>query len=106
MGFSHEHILLGDIGATNARLALLSNGVLGPIKVLTVAEFPRFADAVSAFLDGHGRHMSAPEALLAAVTRGLAEVGTQFPGLSLKLEHSEHFRPGKPEPTHRITSTL
>ena len=49
MGFSHGRMLLGDIGATNARLALLSNGVLGPIKCLTVAEFPRFADAVTAF---------------------------------------------------------
>jgi len=52
------------------------------------------------------RAEAAPEALLAAVTRALAEVGTEFPGLTLKLEHSEHFRPGKPEPTHRITSTL
>ena len=65
MGFSHEHMLLGDIGATNARLALLSNGVLGPIKCLTVAEFPRFTDAVNAFLDCHCRQMSVPEALLA-----------------------------------------
>lgn len=65
MGFSHEHILLGDIGATNARLALLSNGVLGPIDCLTVAEFSRFTDAVSAFLDHHCRQMSVPEALLA-----------------------------------------
>jgi glucokinase len=65
MGFSHEHMLLGDIGATNARLALLSNGVLGPIDCLTVAEFPRFTDAVTAFLHGHGRQTSVPEALLA-----------------------------------------
>jgi glucokinase len=65
MGFSHEHILLGDIGATNARLALLSNGVLGPIDCLTVAKFSRFTDAVSAFLHGHGRQVSVPEALLA-----------------------------------------
>jgi glucokinase len=65
MGFSHEHMLLGDIGATNARLALLSNGILGPIKCLTVSEFSRFTDAVSAFLDCHCRPMSVPEALLA-----------------------------------------
>jgi glucokinase len=65
MGFSHEHMLLGDIGATNARLALLSNGVLGPINWFTVAEFPRFTDAVNAFLDCHCRELSVPEALLA-----------------------------------------
>jgi len=45
-----------------------------------------------------------PETLLAAVNRALAEVAPQFPGLTLKLEHSEHFRPGKPQPTHRIPS--
>ena len=65
MGFAHEHVLLGDIGATNARLALLSNGVLGPINWFTVAEFPRFADAVNAFLNYHCRQFSVPEALLA-----------------------------------------
>lgn len=64
MGFS-EHQLLGDIGATNARLALLSNGVLGPINRFAVAEFPRFTDAVNAFLESHCRDVSVSEALLA-----------------------------------------
>ena len=66
MGFSHEHVLLGDVGATNARFALLSNGVLGPIKYFTVAQFPRFTDVVSAFLDCNGRPLSVHEAVLAA----------------------------------------
>jgi len=65
MGFSHEHMLFGDIGATNARFALMSNGVLGPINWFTVAEFPRFTDAVNAFLDCHCRQLSVLEALLA-----------------------------------------
>jgi len=34
MGSSPEHMLLGDIGATNARLALVSKGLLGPIEWL------------------------------------------------------------------------
>ncbi len=65
MDFLHEHSLLGDIGATNVRFALLSNGVLGPIKWFTVADFPRFTDAVNAFLDSHCRQVSVCEALLA-----------------------------------------
>jgi glucokinase len=65
MGSSPEHMLLGDIGATNARLALLSNGVLGPIDWFTVAEFARFTDAVDAFLERRCRHVAVPEALLA-----------------------------------------
>jgi len=50
------------------------------------------------------RAEAAPETLLTAVNLALAEVGAQFPGLTVKLEHSEHFRPGKPQPTHRIVS--
>src|SRR5499427_2782863 len=65
MDFSHEHRLLADIGATNVRFALLSDGVIGPIKWFTVADFPRFADAVNAFLDCHCRHVSVRGALLA-----------------------------------------
>jgi glucokinase len=60
-----EHVLLGDIGATNARLALLSKGALGPISWFNVADFPRFADAVNAFLDTHCRQLSVAAAVLA-----------------------------------------
>jgi glucokinase len=62
---SGRHRLLGDIGATNVRFALLSNGVLGPIKWFTVADFPRFTDAVNAFLGSCCRQVSVCEALLA-----------------------------------------
>jgi len=50
------------------------------------------------------RAEAAPETLLATVHRALSETGARFPSLALKLEHSEHFRPGKPQPTHRIES--
>ncbi|MEW6302208.1 MAG: GTP-binding protein [Verrucomicrobiota bacterium] len=50
------------------------------------------------------RAEAAPEALKSAVEMALAERRIDQPGLQLKLEHLEHFRPGKPQPTHRITS--
>lgn len=65
MASSCEHLLLGDIGATNARLALLSNGALGPVHTFAVAEFPRFADSIRVFLDHHCRGVTVSEALLA-----------------------------------------
>jgi glucokinase len=46
-------------------LALLSNGILGPIEWFTVAEFARFIDAVDAFFARHCVDVSVPEALLA-----------------------------------------
>jgi glucokinase len=42
--------LLGDIGATNARFALLANGVLGAVSTFEVAKFARFADVVAIYL--------------------------------------------------------
>jgi len=42
--------LLGDIGATNARFALLAEGVLAPVRCLEVRHYSQFADAVDIFL--------------------------------------------------------
>ena len=64
--FSAGPVLLGDIGATNAQFAVLSDGRLGPIKRLAVAGFSRFIDAVGAFLEGECRDLAVKEALLAA----------------------------------------
>jgi glucokinase len=46
-------VLVGDIGATNARFALLTDGILSPIQWFKVADFARFTDVVSAFLSRH-----------------------------------------------------
>ena len=42
-----------------------------------------------------------PALLLEAVKTGLAALPSEFPGVTATLDHEEHFRPGKPEPTHR-----
>jgi G3E family GTPase len=47
------------------------------------------------------RAEGAPEKLKAAVEAALAETGQADSHLTLRLEHLEHFRPGKPQPTHR-----
>jgi len=48
------------------------------------------------------RAEAAPETLNEAVEHGLTSLRERFPGLETTLEHAEYFRPGKPEPTHRI----
>ena len=50
----NDLVLLGDIGATNARLALFKNNVLGPVEWLTAAEYAQFPEAVQAFLGKRG----------------------------------------------------
>jgi G3E family GTPase len=48
------------------------------------------------------RAEAAPDALATAVREGLAAAAQIFPTLSATVDHLEHFRPGKPTPTHRI----
>ena len=48
------------------------------------------------------RAEAAPELLAAAVREGLVAAAAKFPTLEAELDHLEHFRPGKPTPTHRI----
>jgi glucokinase len=52
---SSERILLGDIGATNARFALLEGGEFSALEWMIDANYPQFADAVCAFLERRGR---------------------------------------------------
>ena len=62
---STKHVLLGDIGATNARFALLSNGALGQVKSFDVASFARFEDATATFLKDHCQQIEITNAVLA-----------------------------------------
>jgi glucokinase len=57
--------LLGDIGATNARFALLRNGALGPVVNFEVAHYARFPDAVAEFIELHGDRVPVSDALIA-----------------------------------------
>jgi glucokinase len=65
MSAKPDPILLGDIGATNARFALLHNGTLGPVQWFEVCDFPRLTDAVDRFLNGHCNGSSIASAVLA-----------------------------------------
>jgi G3E family GTPase len=50
------------------------------------------------------RAETAPEKLRDAVRDAAETIGTAFPGLDAQIDHLEFFRPGKPQPTHRITA--
>src|SRR5262252_1403223 len=65
MTASANIVLLGDIGATNARFALLTDGALGPVTWIEVARYPQFADAVRDFLQAHPRKIVINHALFA-----------------------------------------
>ena len=50
MSLLSQCVVLGDIGATNARFALLESYSLGPVRNYEVANYRRFTDVLEAFL--------------------------------------------------------
>jgi G3E family GTPase len=50
------------------------------------------------------RAEAAPEQLRDAVRETVETLPAQFQGLQAQIDHLEYFRPGKPQPTHRLTS--
>lgn len=65
MSSSADYILLGDIGATNARFSLLSNGNLNAVSSFEVAKFGQFTDVLAIFIKEHCRQARIHQALLA-----------------------------------------
>ncbi len=57
-------VLLGDIGATNARFALLEEGAVSSLTSFNVARYVQFADVLIAFLKGH-EHIEIAKAVFA-----------------------------------------
>jgi hypothetical protein len=45
-----------------------------------------------------------PATLRAAVEAAVADLALQTPGLAARIDHLEHFQPGRPQPTHRELS--
>jgi Ni2+-binding GTPase involved in maturation of urease and hydrogenase len=45
-----------------------------------------------------------PMNLKSALEDGLAALRKAFPTAEFRLDHIEHFRPGRPQPTHRLTT--
>jgi Ni2+-binding GTPase involved in maturation of urease and hydrogenase len=52
------------------------------------------------------RAEASPESLHTAVRQAVVELAKEFTGLKTEFAHLQYFRPGKPVPTHRITSLV
>jgi glucokinase len=60
-----EGALLGDIGATNARFAILADGVLGAVHWFEVARYAQLADAIGDYFHAEMRQRQVTKALFA-----------------------------------------
>ncbi len=58
-----DSVVLGDIGGTNARFAVLHDGVLGRVEHLKVSEYQHFADALDKFIKSRSTARSIRNAL-------------------------------------------
>ena len=85
---------LGDIAVVN----LVRNDFVPELSI----ELPDVVE--SGQLIVNVRAEASPETLHAAVVESVAALTAAHPGLTARLEHEEHFRPGKPQPTHRLTA--
>jgi G3E family GTPase len=52
------------------------------------------------------RAEGSPENLRSALEESVTAIRNAFPGLTAKIEHVEQFRPGRPNPTHRLQTPL
>ena len=92
------------------KLTLDSPGAGGQLAALSVTSNQTGIDVREALIDGvregelilNLRAEAAPELLLEISREALAKVAASIQGLSMEIQHEEHFRPSPPVPTHRI----
>ena len=92
MTFSPDAALLGEIAVVN----LVRNDFAPELSLKM--ERPVTAGRLIINL----RAEAAPDVLGAVVREALAASAAAFPTMKATLDHLEHFRPGKPSPTHRF----
>ena len=81
-------VLLGDIGATNARFALLVDGVIGPVTWKQVANHRNFGDALQTLLKVQYHEIAASDAIL-AVAGPVAGGRCEFTNSSWTIDDQE-----------------
>jgi glucokinase len=62
---AHGKTLLGDIGGTTARFAVLAGDALGPVNHLPVSQYRSLIDAIRDYLGSHGERAPIDAAMLA-----------------------------------------
>ena len=92
---SPEPCLLGEIAAVN----LVRNDFVPELSLKLESPITRGQIIINL------RAEAAPDFLGAAVREALVETVRAFPTLDATLDHLEHFRPGKPSPTHRFKTS-
>lgn len=111
------HVIQRRLNETGAEVAHLkmtldADNVLGDLAVVNLVRndfVPELSQNLqdnfqSGELTINLRAEASPEALHEGVKAALQNIQVAIPGLTLEWQHSEFFRPGKPQPTHRVVT--
>ena len=107
-----ERLVLEQAEVAHLKMTFSPDGELGDITVVNLVRND-FVPELSQTLDEPARRgqlivnlraEAAPEILRSALGEALTALTSSFPGLVTRLDHAEHFRPGRPQPTHRFAS--
>lgn len=102
---------LGDAEIAHLKMTLSPDSGLSDIAVVNLVRndyVPELSQELEAPIQGgqlivNCRAEADPDSIKTALQSAINSLEAAFPALNAKLEHLEHFRPGKPEPTHRDT---
>jgi Ni2+-binding GTPase involved in maturation of urease and hydrogenase len=110
----HRRLCAAKGEIAHLKMTLSPDGGLGGIGVVNLVRndyVPELALELAAnILSGeliiNARVEMPPEQIFESVSAGLAEISARHHGLKFRIRHEEHFRPGKPQPTHRLKTLL
>jgi Ni2+-binding GTPase involved in maturation of urease and hydrogenase len=110
----HRRLCAAKGEIAHLKMTLSPDGGLGGIGVVNLVRndyVPELALELAAnILSGeliiNARVEMPPEQIFESVSAGLAEISARHHGLTFRIRHEEHFRPGKPQPTHRLKTLL
>ncbi len=110
-GFVQPRLVEAGLEVAHLKMTLTPDEGIGDLGVLNLVASDRTPEQVHVLQDPLAsgelivnlRAEGAPEALRAAVTDGLAAVTSRL-GAAAAVTHTEHFRPARPVPTHRVVT--
>lgn len=103
---------LGNAEIAHLKMTLSPDQGLGDVAVVNLVRND-FVPELSIKLDApvlsgqlvvNARAEASPELLRDALLEAVTTLGERVPGLRAHVDHVEHFRPGRPNPTHRDTA--
>lgn len=109
-----ESLAKADAEIAHLKMTLSPNDGLGDIAVINLVRndfLPELSqhlpdDCKSGQLIINLRAEADPNILSTSIKDALAKASEQHVEVNVTLDHLEHFRPGKPEPTHRLTELV